>query len=239
MKNQIIRLTITMPFGEIKEVIYPTLICDENFVILVDCGFMGSLPLLEKELRKHGLTLLDLTGLVLTHHDHDHMGTAAEIKRVNQRVKIYASKEETPYISASTKPLRLQQAEDLQKTLPLEKQAFGKAFCEMLKRVEPVEVDEFLYDGQYLDWYGGCKVIATPGHTPGHISLLVENEAIIITGDAFVLDNGVPVIANPQFTLDIEKATNSMCKLLSMNVKTYYCYHGGIYLKNHDFNTID
>ncbi len=229
VKNQIIRFTITRPVFNSIEEIYPTLFCDENNVILIDCGFMGSMGLLEKELSKNSLTLLDLTGLVITHHDHDHMGTAAEIKRINPNVKIYASKEEAPFIDATTKPLRLQQAEDMQKFLPLEKQAFGKAFCDMLRRIEPVTVEETLYDGQRLDWYGGCIVMETPGHTPGHISLFLEKQSIVIVGDAFAIENGEPVIANPQFTLDIENAKKSMEKLLSMNARTYYCYHGGVY----------
>ena len=80
-----------------------------------------------------------------------------------------------------------------------------------------------------MDWCGGCRVIATPGHTPGHISLFMENDSIIITGDAIALEDNQPVIANPQFTLDIEQATKSMDKLLSINACSYYCYHGGVY----------
>ncbi|MEM5770387.1 MAG: MBL fold metallo-hydrolase, partial [Bacillota bacterium] len=119
--------------------------------------------------------------------------------------------------------------EELQKTLPPEQQDFGKAFCNMLRQVEPVHVDYLLHDGEHLDWCGGCRVIATPGHTPGHISLFMENDSIVITGDAIALEGETPVIANPQFTLDLEQAAKSMEKLLSMKARYYYCYHGGVY----------
>lgn len=233
MKYQVIRLTITMPFGNTKNTVHPTLLRDESNIILVDCGFIGSLPPLEMELAQHGLSAEQLTGLVLTHHDHDHMGAAAALKRVNPRLKIYASQAETPYISAQEKPLRLLQAENMQKTLPLEQQDFGRAFCDMLRLVEPVEVDLLLYDGDTMDWCGGCQIIATPGHTPGHISLLVENASVVITGDAIALENDRPVLANPQFTLDMEQAAASMEKLLSLKAKEYYCYHGGVYSVAH------
>lgn len=144
-------------------------------------------------------------------------------------MKIYASPVEALYISAQEKPLRLQQAEDMQKTLPPEQQDFGKVFCDMLRRVEPVPVDEFLHDGDCMDWCGGCRILATPGHTPGHISLFIENESIVITGDALALEEGRPVIANPQFTLDLKQAANSMEMLISLKANTYFCYHGGIY----------
>lgn len=230
MRHKILRLNINMKFGDIENVIYPTLLWDKNNIILIDCGFIGSMHILEEELNRYGLSVNQLTGLVLTHHDHDHMGEAAELKRLNGNLKVYSSPVEAPFISAQEKPLRLCQAEEMQKTLPPEEQEFGKAFCNMLRQVEPVEVDYFLHDGDSLDWCGGCRVIATPGHTPGHISLLMENESIIITGDAIALKGGCPVIANPQFTLNMEQAVESMEKLLSMKAGFYYCYHGGVYI---------
>ncbi|WP_341876650.1 MBL fold metallo-hydrolase [Defluviitalea saccharophila] len=232
MEYKILSLSITMPFGNIENTVYPILLWDKQNIILVDCGFIGSLPLLEKELQRVGVSIQQLTGLVLTHHDHDHMGAAADLKKLNPDMKIYASAVEAPFISAKEKPLRLQQAEELQKMLPPEQQDFGKAFCNMLRQVEPVEVDVFLHDGEYMEWCGGCRVLATPGHTPGHISLLLERDSLIITGDAIALEDGKPVIANPQFTLDFEQATKSMEKLLALKAKTYYCYHGGTFINN-------
>jgi len=207
----------------------PCFVWDKQNIILVDCGFIGALPYLEKALGCHGVSVAQITGLVLTHHDHDHMGAASAIKRINPHVKIYASAIEAPYISAQEKPLRLRQAEEIQLTLPPEQQDFGRAFCQMLRTVEPVEVDVFLHDGERMDWCEGCRILWTPGHTPGHISLLLENDALIITGDAIALENGKPVIANPQYTLDIGQAQKSMEKLLAIKAKAYYCYHGGVF----------
>lgn len=229
MQYKILQLTIAMSFGGVENIVYPTLLWDSQNIILVDCGFIGAFEILEGELQRHGLSANQLTGLVLTHHDHDHMGAAAALKKINPKIKIYSSPQEGPFISAQEKPLRLCQAEQMQKTLPPAQQDFGKAFCEMLRRVEPVQVDCLLHDGEHLDWCGGCRVIATPGHTPGHISLLMEAESMIITGDAIALEKSQPVIANPQFTLNMEQATRSMEELLSMKACSYYCYHGGIY----------
>ncbi len=229
MKPNILRLTINMQFGESENIISPTLLWDSQNIILVDCGFIGSLHILENDLRRRGLSVNQLTGMVLTHHDHDHMGAAAALKQLNPNIMIYSSAVEAPFISGQEKPLRLCQAEELQKTLPPEQQDFGKAFCNMLRQVEPVHVDYLLHDGEHLDWCGGCRVIATPGHTPGHISLFMENDSIVITGDAIALEGETPVIANPQFTLDLEQAAKSMEKLLSMKARYYYCYHGGVY----------
>ena len=107
-----------------------------------------------------------------------------------------------------------------------------QGICDMLRRVDPVWVDEYLHDNEKMDGCGGCRIIATPGHTPGHISLLIEKDSIIITGDAMALEEGRPVIANPQFTLDLNQAEGSMNKLLSLKANAYYCYHGGVFYKS-------
>ena len=49
---------------------------------------------------------------------------------------------------------------------------------------QPVEAGRVLDDGEVLDVAGGLRVVATPGHTPGHVSLLHEPTAVLITGDA-------------------------------------------------------
>jgi len=41
-----------------------------------------------------------------------------------------------------------------------------------------------LVDGQVLDIAGGVQVLHTPGHTPGHISLLHADSGVLITGDS-------------------------------------------------------
>lgn len=48
----------------------------------------------------------------------------------------------------------------------------------------PVSVTERLVAGQLLDIAGGLRIHHTPGHTPGHISLLHEPTGVLITGDA-------------------------------------------------------
>jgi glyoxylase-like metal-dependent hydrolase (beta-lactamase superfamily II) len=61
------------------------------------------------------------------------------------------------------------------------------------------------------------RVIATPGHTPGHISLYLPELDTIISGDAMALENGKPVIANPQFTLNMEEAAASMERFILLS----------------------
>jgi len=232
MKPIVIPFSMPMFPGFVGDSIHPTLLVDSAHVILIDCGGVGALALLKEALATVHISITDLTELVLTHHDHDHMGCAAALKREHPQLKLLCSKQEYPYIAGLEKPLRLIQAEAFQKVLPPEQQAFGEAFCKMLRTVEPVAVDGLLDDGDYLPWTGRCRVLATPGHTPGHISFFCEEDGIVITGDAFALEQGEPVIANPQFTLDMQEAKRSMQKLIDLKSESYACYHGGSYARN-------
>jgi len=54
----------------------------------------------------------------------------------------------------------------------------------------PFEITRKLKDGEIIDTAGGLKVIHTPGHTDGHISLLHLESETLITGDSILgLDN--------------------------------------------------
>jgi glyoxylase-like metal-dependent hydrolase (beta-lactamase superfamily II) len=225
--NKIVMLDINFEYGNEMQTINPVLLISNNDVVLVDCGYPNFLSLIEDEMKLKGIDPNSLTKVLITHHDHDHIGALSELKEKYPNIKVVASEIESEYISGEKKSLRLEQAEEVLKHLPEEQKQFGIEFCETLRKVKPVNVDIVVNDGDYFDWAGGCQVISTPGHMPGHISLYLRETNSIITGDAAVIENNKLVIANPQFALEIEVAKKSLEKLISMNADDYYCYHGG------------
>ena len=224
---QIIPLNITFPYGDGVQTLCPTLIADGDVLALADCGYPGQFPLLEAAIRAAGFSPDALTHVVLTHHDDDHMGAASALLRACPRARVLAGAEEAPYIDGRETSLRLRQAEALQPSLPPEMQDWGRAFQARLRAVEPVPVHRPLTDGEILPWCGGCRVMATPGHTPGHISLFFPSLRTVITGDAAVVENGALSVANPQFALDLSAAEASLTALKALPADTYHCFHGG------------
>jgi len=223
-------LDIPFSFFGVEDVIHPVVLKDDAHMALVDCGHIGQLTALEQAMQAAGLSCGGLTHVLITHQDHDHMGALYDLKQKYPRVQVVASAEEAPYISGKRKSLRLEQAESMQAALPLEQQAFGLAFCRLLESVRPVDVDIEVQDGDVLPWCGGCAVVATPGHTPGHVSLYVKQENTMIAGDAAALENGLPVVANPGYALNLAEAEASLRRLRESGAERIICYHGGEYL---------
>lgn len=230
--NQIIPLELPFSYEGVQKSLFPTLVCHDQDLILVDCGYPGFLPLLENAIRTQGFSPAGLTHVVITHHDDDHMGALAELLDAYPHIQVLAGAEQAPYISGEKKSLRLRQAEALQPSLPPEAQAWGLAFQQKLAAVRPARVDRALLPGEELPWCGGCQVLATPGHMPGHISLYFPQARTVITGDAAVVEDGALTVANPQYTLDMETARASLAMLLELPADTYHCFHGGTFCRN-------
>ncbi len=72
----------------------------------------------------------------------------------------------------------------------------------------------------------GLRIIATPGHTPGSISVLDEAGGILVAGDALGTSGGAVQGSNPQFTEDMDAALASIVKLGTFEFETLLVGHG-------------
>jgi glyoxylase-like metal-dependent hydrolase (beta-lactamase superfamily II) len=72
----------------------------------------------------------------------------------------------------------------------------------------------------------GLTIIDTPGHTPGHISVLDERSGLLVAGDAMTGGDGGVAGANPQFTADMATAGDSIKKLAGFSYDTVVFGHG-------------
>lgn len=227
--NRLIFLNVDFVSGAgNKDFIHPVIIQSDKENILIDCGTSDSLPFLEKEAEKNNFDLSNLTKIIITHHDHDHMGGLYEIKKKYPHILVVSSLIEKPYIEGTKKSLRLEQAEKIYPTLSKEEKINAEHFHNILKSIKHVPVDITIDGDKELDWCGGIKIITTPGHMPGHISVYSREFKALITGDAMVSENGELFLANPQYTLDMKEAIKSIEKFLEYDIQQIICYHGGI-----------
>ncbi|WP_433384081.1 MBL fold metallo-hydrolase [Actinoplanes sp. CA-142083] len=71
----------------------------------------------------------------------------------------------------------------------------------------------------------GMRIIETPGHTLGHISVFEPTTGILVAGDALRTNAGLAG-SDPQYTADETKANASVRKLAALDVKAILCGHG-------------
>lgn len=184
---------------------------------LVDTGLPRQLDAINSALAEANLQVADLKRIILTHQDIDHVGSLHDLVQASG-VRVLASATETPYIDGADTP-RFLRPEILAQRPQLRPLAETFRFT---------AVDEQLDDGAQLDLAGGVWVIATPGHTPGHISLYLKATKTLITGDALTASDGQLQGPNQGATPDWAQAVQSVQKLATLDVQTIVCYHGGV-----------
>ncbi len=209
-----------------NSVITLALFVAEGGLTLFDAGYPGQLPEIEAGLGDLGFTLSEVRRVVLSHQDHDHVGSLAALKAAHPSLEVCCSAVEAPYISGERKSPRLAQAEAFNRHLKGEQAAFGERFAAYLRTIEACPVDRLLSDGEEIE--AGLRVLFTPGHTPGHLSLHLEEGGIVFAGDALAYEGGVLGLANPQFTLDLPGATASIGRIAELEPSELVCYHGGV-----------
>lgn len=232
IENGIYMLEILSDTMGTPTIIYPTLILNNDSLILIDTGFPGLFNQIYGAIEKEGLQFSKLNTIIFTHQDIDHIGNVFEIlSKVPENIKIFSHEEEKAYINGEKTPVKLAKLESNFESLPDNM----KVAYKMLKagfEKNKVDIDETLIDGQELPYCGGITVIHTPGRTPGHICLYFKKWKILIAGDIFCVNDGMLLRENQAFNFDNELNVKSIQKLMKYDIETVICYNGGIYNDN-------
>ena len=72
----------------------------------------------------------------------------------------------------------------------------------------------------------GMRIVATPGHTAGHVAVLDEVARILVAGDALGTVGGTLAGSNPSFTEDAVAARASIAKLGALEFDVLLVGHG-------------
>jgi glyoxylase-like metal-dependent hydrolase (beta-lactamase superfamily II) len=70
------------------------------------------------------------------------------------------------------------------------------------------------------------RIVATPGHTAGHIAVLDEAGGVLVAGDALRTEGGAPAAPSAEFTEDMDTALASEAKLAALPFETLLVGHG-------------
>lgn len=202
---------------------------DADGLTVVDAGLPVSWRSLERALRALGRPWEDVRALVLTHAHYDHVGFAERLRR-QRDVPVLCHADE---VSLARKPLSYRRERPVWRYLgnvrawPIIARMMlaGAPLVSGIKELRPFADDE------QLDVPGRPRVVATPGHTFGHVALHLPERNTVIAGDAVVMLDPYTGLPGPRLvaraaTADSRRAWASLERLEALDAGTVLTGHG-------------
>lgn len=185
--------------------IHPVAVETRRGLMLIDAGLPESFGQIETRLGEIDRSLDETVRLLVTHQDSDHAGAVQEILN-RTGAETLAHLEDAPYIDGRKRPIKAQGDQ----------------------RYTPAPIDLGVVGGERLRTQAGpAHLIHTPGHTPGHLSVLFPRDRLLLAADALVAEDGRLFGPRPEFTPELEEAYASLERLAELEVERVHCYHGG------------
>jgi glyoxylase-like metal-dependent hydrolase (beta-lactamase superfamily II) len=214
-----------------------TMIWDDENLVLIDTGSPGQVELICEAIMDvgyfWGFSAANLTHIILTHQDMDHIGCVLDLLKIAPKAQVFAHEAEAPYMDGRKTPVKLEAAllryDDADDEGKEQINEYKNKFNSL-----KFKVDKELKDGEILPIVGGIEVIHTPGHTPGHISLYLQKSRIMVLGDAAGVEDGQLIGFNPQYIQDMELSEKSIEKIKPYPVAGYIGHHSGFAAINNE-----
>jgi len=200
---------------------------DDGTWVLLDCGLPHTSSRITEWAEKHFYGPPE--AIVLTHGHFDHVG-AAEALLEQWKVPIYAHPFEREYLTG-------------EKEYPKPNVAAGGGLMTLISPLLPRGPYNFgerlqLFSSGSIPQLPGWRILHTPGHTPGHVSLYRASDRVLLPGDAFCTTKAEsffeaaiaqePELHGPPayFTSDWSAAGKSVRMLSSLEVRIVAPGHG-------------
>lgn len=178
-------------------------------VIAVDVGMDSDASDFLEGLGAVGIPADDLRGVLLTHWHNDHSAGASFLKN-KYGVPVYYDADDQPFLTRQTASRGIRGW--LGKHVP--EDGVLVLLRGLLEEAAPeaVTADHLVTDGEMIE--GEFRVLATPGHTRGHLAYMHEPTRTLFCGDALaVVSNRLRLMARP-VTPDLRAAQASAIRCL-------------------------
>ncbi len=189
-------------------------VLESDGITLVDTNLPGSADDLLEASRNLGG---EIHRILLTHAHFDHVGSLDDLAMKLDKVDVAIS-------ARDARLLRKDTSLD-----PTEPQTNIKGGVPTI-RTQPTH---FVEDGEL---FGSLRVIATPGHTPGHCSFLDERDGSLLAGDALTTVSELRVVGDSPWTFPFPNlatwhkptAYASANRFTELPIRRFACGHGPV-----------
>lgn len=198
----------------------PYVIVDADGLTVIDAGLPRSQKKILTYVAGLGKRAQAVKRIIITHADLDHFGGLAALQAATG-ARTYASKIEAAAIAIGKSSREI-------KPTGFSFRRVLFAVMRPLMKATPFQVDEIISEGQTLPILGGLRVVETPGHTPGHISLFASSVGVLFCGDSIVSDEKGLHGSRPGITWDETKARESERKQGTLGASIVCSGHGPV-----------
>jgi glyoxylase-like metal-dependent hydrolase (beta-lactamase superfamily II) len=153
--------------------VHEYLVPEDDGLTLIDTGLAGTDRLILARARALGMPI---RRIALTHAHRDHRGSLDALAAALPGVQVIASEREAPLLVGDTALRDGEPAGTL-------RGGFGGT---------ATRPGRLVHDG---DAIGSLRVVAAPGHTPGHVAFFDTRDGTLYAGDAFTTTRGVATSA--------------------------------------------
>lgn len=156
-----------------------------------------------------------ITHILLTHAHSDHVGAAAAIARLTG-AEIVCSEPERAYIEGRSL------ARAARGALPRTVLTLNHWLAQ--RRVPHIRVDRTVTEGELVC---GLRPIFVPGHTPGQMALVHDDDGLVLCADAlFHVGEEIGHDPIPGLTADLATAEQSMARIAQLGIADVAPSHG-------------
>lgn len=193
------------------------LIKGDGSLILVDTGTPGSEQRFVNRIKRLGFNPSQISLIIITHAHNDHSGSVKELKKITG-AKVAVHKDDARFL------INGESAE----ITPSSK--IGRVLAYFIKngktRFDGVIPDILIENEMGLNSFGiKGKVISTPGHTLGSISIVLDSGKCILADILMSIGS----LSYSCFSNNVAMLKDSLLKIINLNVKEVYISHGGVY----------
>ncbi len=174
MIKQVSRSVYQIPLGAVNTYV----IKEGDGLTLIDTGYAKQSDKIFRALAKIDHAPGDIKRIILTHSHPDHAGSLAELKRLTGAPAMAHAEDAALIRNGVAGRLPFIVTKGFVNWI-----VFNLFIKNVANEIEACAVEEELEDGVLLPISGGMQVIHTPGHSSGHIALLLPEEDLLIAGD--------------------------------------------------------
>lgn len=161
------------------------LIVEENGLTLIDTGLQSGYKGILKALTENNYAPHDIKNIIITHSHMDHVGSLNKLKALTN-AKIITHPATNEMLKTGDTGLKNGTLTNGIMNGLLKFVLIFNSF-----KIKPVEADQLIYDGDELPIAGGLQIIHAPGHTAGHIVLLMKKDKMLIAADMVRNEKGI------------------------------------------------